>query len=144
MTKSTEKLRKARGSTHGDFAEGAVICQGIMDLLMTGISWTKMNPVQREAAHMIAHKLQRIVTGDPDIDDHWDDIAGYAHLPIAKKIQMQEFMNVRRTGSPQQAPSLSEGHGRHRPSGKKTSRNGNPKGNNRPRKAAHRGRRPGK
>lgn len=29
---------------------------------------------------MIAHKLARIAVGDPDVNDHWDDIAGYATL----------------------------------------------------------------
>ena len=143
MTATTDKLRKERGSTHGDFAEGAVIVQGIMDLLMGGVSWKKMNPVQKEVTHMIAHKLQRIVTGDPDVDDHWDDIAGYAHLVIIKKIQMQEYMNVRRTGSPQQVSSLPEGDGHDRPSGQKTGRDGNAAGNDRSRKAANRGDRVG-
>jgi hypothetical protein len=34
----------------------------------------------REALHMIAHKMGRIATGNPNIKDHWADIAGYATL----------------------------------------------------------------
>jgi hypothetical protein len=33
---------------------------------------------------MIAHKIGRIIAGDPDFRDHWDDLAGYATL-IAQK-----------------------------------------------------------
>jgi len=35
---------------------------------------------QGEAIHMICVKLARIVCGDPNHADHWDDIAGYARL----------------------------------------------------------------
>jgi hypothetical protein len=35
---------------------------------------------QIEALEMIAHKIGRIIAGDPDFDDHWDDIAGYAKI----------------------------------------------------------------
>jgi hypothetical protein len=35
---------------------------------------------------MIAHKLGRIVNGDPNYVDSWVDIAGYATL-VAKRLQ---------------------------------------------------------
>jgi hypothetical protein len=35
---------------------------------------------QREALDMIAHKIARIINGDPDYADSWVDIAGYATL----------------------------------------------------------------
>ena len=35
---------------------------------------------QQEALDMIAHKIGRIINGDPDYADSWDDIAGYAKL----------------------------------------------------------------
>lgn len=82
---STAKLRKARGSVHGDFDVGAAIAQGTADIWRGGPNWSKLNATQKESLQMIAHKVQRILTGDPDFPDHWDDIAGYAHLPIAKK-----------------------------------------------------------
>ena len=41
---------------------------------------------QMEALDMICSKIARIVNGDPDYDDNWDDIAGYATL-IAKRLQ---------------------------------------------------------
>ena len=35
---------------------------------------------QLEALDMIAHKIARIINGDPDYADSWHDIAGYAKL----------------------------------------------------------------
>jgi hypothetical protein len=35
---------------------------------------------------MIVHKIGRIVNGDPDVTDHWVDIAGYATL-IADRLE---------------------------------------------------------
>jgi len=35
---------------------------------------------QTEALHMIAHKIGRILNGDPNYADSWIDIAGYAQL----------------------------------------------------------------
>jgi hypothetical protein len=35
---------------------------------------------QREALEMIAHKIARIINGDPNYADSWVDIAGYAKL----------------------------------------------------------------
>lgn len=73
-------LTRAKPKTHGSFAEGAAITDAIMRHLQGGSRWIKMGAVKREAAHMIVHKLHRIVTGDPNHADHWDDIGGYAQL----------------------------------------------------------------
>ena len=35
---------------------------------------------QAEAMDMIIHKIGRIINGNPDVVDHWLDIAGYAQL----------------------------------------------------------------
>lgn len=35
---------------------------------------------QVEALEMIAHKIGRIINGDPNYADSWHDIAGYAKL----------------------------------------------------------------
>ena len=41
---------------------------------------------QWEALEMIAHKIGRIINGDPDYDDSWVDIAGYAKL-VSDRLQ---------------------------------------------------------
>lgn len=75
---SPYELINARETTHGDFRDNGRVMQGIKDLLRSGPSWVHMTPFEREGVDMIAHKLGRIVCGDPSWLDHWDDIAGYA------------------------------------------------------------------
>jgi hypothetical protein len=41
---------------------------------------------QWEALEMIVHKIGRIVNGNPDVVDHWVDIAGYAKL-VSDRLQ---------------------------------------------------------
>ncbi len=69
-----------RGTTHGDFTHNAVISQSIKATLESGPNWDSMPGVQKEALHMIAHKMSRIVAGDNNHQDHWHDIIGYAQL----------------------------------------------------------------
>ena len=67
-----------RHKTHGDFAEQSRIAQRFKEVLRSGTSWQNAAPNQREALDMIAHKMARVVTGDPRYSDHWHDIQGYA------------------------------------------------------------------
>lgn len=69
-----DDILNERSKTHGDFKEQAAIAQGIKALVVIN------DPVLREAAHMICHKLARIVAGNAREPDHWIDIAGYATL----------------------------------------------------------------
>jgi hypothetical protein len=71
-------LTEERGKTHGSFASNARISQE----LKTVIKRFEYNysDVQKEAIDMICLKLSRIASGHANFKDHWDDIAGYAHL----------------------------------------------------------------
>lgn len=77
---STEALINERGKTHGDYVEHATISQRIKRAFGDGHHISKLNDMQVESLEMIAHKIGRILAGDPDFRDHWDDIAGYAKL----------------------------------------------------------------
>lgn len=76
---SIEKILAERGKTHGNFTDHA---KATMDLkrAMAANLRRPITDVQCEAINMILHKLGRIAAGNPDIKDHWDDIAGYAKL----------------------------------------------------------------
>lgn len=74
-----DALLTERGKTHGDYERHAVITQEIKDVMHRTIG-AKHTLVHRESLEMIAHKIGRILVGDPDFRDHWDDIAGYAKL----------------------------------------------------------------
>ena len=77
---TTEDLLVERGKTHGDYAEHAAITQRIKRAFGDDHHISKLNDMQIESLEMIAHKIGRILAGDPDFRDHWDDIAGYAKL----------------------------------------------------------------
>jgi len=75
----TKDLLAERGKTHGDFSLHAQITQELKEV-MNEHGVQKLSHVQREALEMIQHKIGRILAGNPDHKDHWDDIAGYAKL----------------------------------------------------------------
>ena len=74
-----EELLTKRNATHGDFADNARVSQSLKYIVYFNAE-QKLSSVQREALDMIFLKISRIVTGDPNFKDHWDDIAGYATL----------------------------------------------------------------
>jgi hypothetical protein len=66
--------------THGDFKNTAETSQNLKSVMMTGHNWGRLNDIQRESLEMIAMKIGRILSGDHNFRDHWDDIEGYAEL----------------------------------------------------------------
>jgi hypothetical protein len=77
----TETLSE-RGSRYGDFATHAAITQQIKAVITQHLyaRGKVLAPDQQEALDMIAHKIGRIVNGDPNYADSWHDIQGYARL----------------------------------------------------------------
>jgi len=69
-----------RGTVHGDFTDNARISQSIKSILRAEPSYAHLTPVMREALDMIAHKMARILAGNPNHPDHVHDIQGYARL----------------------------------------------------------------
>ena len=69
-----------RGKRYGAFKDNARIAQGIKIVMEHDSIWASLMPDQREALSQIAAKISRILIGDPDYVDNWDDIAGYATL----------------------------------------------------------------
>jgi hypothetical protein len=75
----TNELLAERGKTHGDFTIYAQVVQELKSV-MNAHGLQKLSEVQREALEMIQGKVARILVGNPDHKDHWDDIKGYAKL----------------------------------------------------------------
>ena len=46
----------------------------------TAPNWPHLADDQRECLEMLAHKIGRILNGDPDYPDSWHDMVGYAKL----------------------------------------------------------------
>lgn len=95
-----------RGSRYGIFAVHAEHTQALKDLLrklMGQGKWDSLHQDQKEALEMIAHKLGRITNGDPNYDDSWRDIAGYAQLVanrLAGQVEQTEPAPVQDVGQP--------------------------------------------
>lgn len=69
-----------REKTHGSFHTNARIAQAIKIIFHENIEPCGFRDVHREALDMIALKLSRILSGQANFKDHWEDISGYAKL----------------------------------------------------------------
>lgn len=85
--RSVEDILAERGKTHGDFTDNARVMQALKRIVHAEVGWDKLSDVQREALHMILHKVGRIISGNPNVKDHWDDIAGYAKLTSERIVE---------------------------------------------------------
>lgn len=78
----------ARAVNYGKFKDGAALMQSLKRSLAEHAAkhGKSFADDQWEALEMIVHKMGRIVNGNPDVVDHWVDIAGYATL-VADRLQ---------------------------------------------------------
>ena len=88
MTDTITQTLTDRGNRYGPFIGHAEVTQRLKrgraeELAKRG---KPLADDQWEALEMIAHKIGRIINGDPDYDDSWVDIAGYAKL-VADRLQ---------------------------------------------------------
>lgn len=77
-----DKVLKERGKNYGEFKDHAQISIDIKSIMESSRSWNLLSKPQKEALHMLAHKIARIVNGDPNYLDSWVDIIGYTQLVI--------------------------------------------------------------
>ena len=75
----TEEILATRKATHGDFKASAQFVQKFKQQVRI-LGADKLDSIQQESLDNIVQKIGRIVFGDPDCADHWNDIAGYAKL----------------------------------------------------------------
>lgn len=85
MTDITAVLTE-RGARYGKFSTHARIAQHLKMEMQRTAGWHELGASGREALEMIAHKIARILNGDPTYADSWVDIAGYAQL-VADQLQ---------------------------------------------------------
>ena len=79
-----------RGKRYGSFMGNANISQEIKGVLWRQDRYVELASDQQEALEMIAHKIARILNGDPDYVDNWVDIAGYAKL-VSDRLTAEEY-----------------------------------------------------
>ena len=69
-----------RGKEYGLFISQAGTSQNLKNTLHEPEGWPLLSADMQEALDLIAMKMSRIIHGNPDHMDSWDDIAGYARL----------------------------------------------------------------
>lgn len=84
MNTQTNEVRHTltqRATTYGSYKDVAYITQGIYQAIPMD-KLDNLSPTQRLSLFMIANKIARIVNGNPNYEDSWVDIAGYAQLVV--------------------------------------------------------------
>ena len=90
---SIESTLAERGNRYGDFTDHARLCQDLKDVMTTfavvqntpnsvaaHFPWGELPATHKQALEVIADKIARILSGDPNYADNWHDIQGYAKL----------------------------------------------------------------
>ena len=70
----------SRAKTHGDYSNHAMVTQMLKQIMRSAPNWSDLNYHEQETLEMVAHKVGRILCGDPHHHDHWHDAAGYFTL----------------------------------------------------------------
>lgn len=80
--KAIEETLAERQNTHGRFTDHAIVAQALKREMQNSKNYAECNlsAAHKEALDMIQHKIARILSGDPNVADHWHDIGGYAKL----------------------------------------------------------------
>jgi hypothetical protein len=88
MTTDINALLAEREKTHGDYVLHAFITQDLKRVIRHHVADldVKLDDDMQETLDMIAHKIGRIIAGNPAEPDHWRDIAGYAQL-VANRLE---------------------------------------------------------
>ncbi len=80
MTQDIDATLAERGSRYGTFVGHAFVTQNIKRAMQNSTNWNSLEPDQKECLEMLAHKVGRILNGDPNYHDSWHDIVGYTKL----------------------------------------------------------------
>jgi len=85
---TVDAILDSRAKDYGAFADNARLAQALKRAMADHADemGSLFSDEQWEALEMIASKMSRIVNGNPDKIDNWDDIAGYAKL-VADKLR---------------------------------------------------------
>ena len=81
-TDQISQVLNERGARYGDFSHHAEVCQALkLEMMFHRRSkYGQLSADKKQALDVIADKIARILTGDPEYDDNWIDIQGYAKL----------------------------------------------------------------
>lgn len=88
MTKEIEDTLAQRGKRYGDYTDHSRVTMLLCDVVRRdpASGYNSMSYDKRLAVDVILNKIARICTGDPEYDDNWHDIIGYATLVEARLV----------------------------------------------------------
>lgn len=95
-----------RGTRYGDFEDHAFITQDLKTVMQETPNWDLLKADQKEALEMTAHKIGRILNGDPNYIDSWHDIIGYIRL-VEQRLE-KEQPQEKELAPKEQAPNLGD------------------------------------
>lgn len=81
-----DAVLQERGSRYGKFTGHAKITQQLKTVMWEHPGWMKLDDDMCEALEMVAHKIGRILNGDPFYADSWIDLGGYSKL-VADRLE---------------------------------------------------------
>jgi len=80
VNNTVAQILDERKKTHGEYTTHSKMAQDLKRVVRNSPNSAKLSDAQMEGLDMILHKVARILNGDANHKDHWDDIAGYATL----------------------------------------------------------------
>lgn len=101
-----DKTLNERGTRYGDFEDHAFITQDLKAVMQETPNWGALKADQKEALEMVAHKIGRILNGDPNYIDSWHDIIGYVRL-VEQRLEKEQHQE-KELAPKEQASSLGD------------------------------------
>lgn len=88
------KINEERDAKYGTFLHNGIVAQKLKEAMRNAPAnparrahgWDMLPADIREGLDLIALKISRILTGDPEYLDNWDDIQGYARC-VSERIR---------------------------------------------------------
>lgn len=93
MVNDIGNLLGERQQTHGSYAEVSRTCQAMKRTMRQTSGWENLTNEQAEALEMIAMKIARILSGNHNFTDHWEDIEGYARL-VSNELERERVADM--------------------------------------------------
>ena len=89
-----QKILSDRKDKYGDFRYQANLSIYLKRVMRDGNEWHNMEPYMQESLDMIQHKIARILNGDPNYQDSWVDVIGYAQLALDRIREDEESRRI--------------------------------------------------
>lgn len=82
QTATIEQILEQRNQQYGNFQGHSRISQNIKRAFSDSPNWSLLSNDKRECLEMVANKIGRILNGNQEFYDSWNDIIGYMKLVV--------------------------------------------------------------